>query len=105
MNTKVRNCFIVAVMDGEHLFGEVLHGKVADDQTFRFYEGDYVTTSRIVWKDLKAQQVLTSSHSQYEIIAKGKKAIIDLDDFELLRHGFSPEQIRFLNQSDSAIAH
>ena len=54
MITSVRNWYIVTVMDGEQLVGEVLHGTVADDQTFRFFEGDYVTTSRIVSMDVKA---------------------------------------------------
>ncbi len=52
MNTTVKNWYIVAVMDGEQLVGEVLYGTVQEDQTFRFYGGDYVTTSRIVWRDL-----------------------------------------------------
>lgn len=105
MNATVKNWYIVAVMDGEQLVGEVLYGTVQEDQTFRFYGGDYVTTSRIVWRDLKAHQVLTSSHSHYQLIGKGKKAIIDLDDFELLRNGFSPEQIKILNNPSSLVAH
>ena len=39
MNTTVKDWYIVTVMDGEQLVGEVLHGKVADDQTFRFLKG------------------------------------------------------------------
>jgi|TARA_Y100001956_G_scaffold16177_1_gene15663 hypothetical protein len=99
LNTTVKNWYIVGVMDGRQLIGEVLYAIVQHDQTFRFFEGDYVTTSRIVSMDTEAQLVITSSHSQYQLIGKGKKAIIDLDDFELLRHGFSPEQIRTLNSS------
>ncbi|WP_218417942.1 hypothetical protein [Alteromonas lipotrueae] len=105
MNTTVKDWYIVTVMDGEQLVGEVLHGTVADDQTFRFFEGDYVTTSRIVSMDVKAQQVITASNSYYALKGSGKRAIIDLDDFELLRHGFSPEQIRALNSSSPLLAH
>lgn len=105
MITSVRNWYIVAVMDGEQLVGEVLYGTVHNDQTFRFFEGDYVTTSRIVSMDVKAQQVITSSNSYYVLKGSGKRATIDLDDFELLRHGFSPEQIRVLNSSSPLLAH
>jgi len=105
MNTTVKDWYIVAVMDGEQLVGQVLHGTVADDQTFRFYEGDYVTTSRIVSMDVKAQRVITASNSYYALKGSGKRAIINLDDFELLRHGFSPEQIKALNSSLPLVAH
>jgi hypothetical protein len=105
MNTTVKDWYIVAVMDGEQLVGEVLYGTVANDQTFRFYEGDYVTTSRIVSMDVKAQQVITASSSYYALKGSGKQAVIDLEDFELLRHGFSPEQIRVLNSSSPLLAH
>lgn len=73
MITSVRNWYIVTVMDGEQLVGEVLHGTVADDQTFRFFEGDYVTTSRIVSMDVKAQQVITASNSYYALKGSGKR--------------------------------
>ncbi|MFT6529612.1 MAG: hypothetical protein ACJAZB_001257 [Psychrosphaera sp.] len=47
----------------------------------------------------------TASQSYYQLIRNGKKAIIGLDDFELLRHGFSPAQIKILNNSSSLVAH
>ncbi|MGX1110795.1 hypothetical protein ACSSVW_000174 [Pseudoalteromonas sp. MBR-15] len=92
-------------MDGEQLAGDVLHGMVADDQTFRFFEEDYVTISQLVSMDVKAQQVITASNSCYVLKGRGKRAVIDLDDFEMLRHGFSPEQIRALNTSPPLLAH
>lgn len=55
--------------------------------------------------DVKALQILTASNSCYALKGRGKRAVIDLDDFELLRHGFSPEQIRALNSSSSLLAH
>lgn len=91
-------------MDGEQLVGEVLYGIVKDDQTYRFFDGDYVTTSRIILMDIKARQVITASNSHYCLEGSGKRAIIDLDDFELLRNGFNPEQIRALNHV-SSMAH
>lgn len=64
-----------------------------------------MTTSLIVEKDFEKGQILTASHSQYLIEGSGKQAIIDLDDFELLRNGFSPEQIKALNSSSPLLAH
>lgn len=105
MNTTVKDWYIVAVIDGDQLVGEVLYGTVLEDFTCRFYEGDYVTTSRIVSKNLKENTVVTASNSYYQLKGSGKRAIIDLDDFEMLRHGFSPEQIRALNSSLPLVAH
>lgn len=105
MNTTVKDWYIVTVMDGEQLVGEVLYGTIIEDATIRFYEGDYVTTSRIVSMDVKAQQIITASNSYYDLKGSGKRATIDLDDFELLRHGFSPEQIKALNSSSPLLAH
>ncbi len=96
MNTTVKSWYIVTVLDGEKLVGEVLYGTIKEDATIRFYEGDYVTTSRIVSIDVKTQQIITASNSCYALKGRGKRAISDIDDFELLRHGFSPEQFQTL---------
>ena len=64
-----------------------------------------MTASRIVSMDLKTQQVITASNSYYDLKGNGKRAFIDLDDFELLRNGFSPEQIRALNGSLPLLVH
>jgi hypothetical protein len=34
----------------------------------------------------------------YRVLDKGRRAIIDIDDFELLRNRFNPEYIKGLNQ-------
>jgi hypothetical protein len=75
MNTVIKDWIIVSVLDGDNLMGEVLYGTVIDDMTCRFATG-----------------------SLYKILGKGRRAIIDVDDFELLRNGFSPEYIKALNQ-------
>lgn len=36
MNTTVKDWYIVAVMDGEQLVGEVLYGTIKEDATIRF---------------------------------------------------------------------
>ncbi|WP_306107799.1 hypothetical protein [Pseudoalteromonas tunicata] len=55
--------------------------------------------------DIQVQQVITASNSHYDLKGSGKRAMIDLDDFELLRNGFSPEQIKALNSSSPLLAH
>ncbi|QLJ07242.1 hypothetical protein [Pseudoalteromonas sp. JSTW] len=103
MNTVISNWQIVSVMDGEKLIGKVLWGTVVDDSTCRFYKGNYVCTSRIIKINLDSRLVTTATGSLYQLIGNGnnKQAKIDIDDFELLRHGFSPEQIRSLNHFSS----
>ena len=54
-------------------------------------------TSRIVKCDLSRGIVETHSGSIYILQGKGTEAKIDFRDFELLRNGFSPEQIKRLN--------
>lgn len=105
MNTTLRDWYIVQVMDGSELKGEVLAGVVLDDDTIRFFEGDFVSTSQIKKVNLNTRLITTATGSQYKVIGNGKRAIIDFDDFELLRNGFSPEQIRALNSSLPLIAH
>jgi hypothetical protein len=51
------------------------------------------------------QLITTSSGNLYQVIGKGKKAIIDFDDFELLRNGFSPEMTNQLNLAPNDYFH
>jgi hypothetical protein len=102
MNTIVKDWFIVSVLDNEKLIGEVLYGNVIDDMTCRFATGDYVSTSQIM--NFNSSLITTATGSLYQVLGKGRRAIIDFDDFELLRNGFSPEYIKVLNQS-SLLAH
>jgi len=85
------------VLDEEQLIGEVLYGTVIDDMTCRFASGDYVSTSQII--NIDSRLVTTATGSLYQVLGKGRRAIIDFDDFELLRNGFSPEHIKALNQA------
>ena len=96
MNTVVKDWIIVSVLDNEQLIGEVLYGTVIDDMTCRFATGDYVSTSQIM--NFNSSLITTATGSLYQILGKGRRAIIDFDDFELLRNGFSPEYIKALNQ-------
>ena len=105
MNTIVTDWYIVLVMEGKDRIGEVIWGTIVDDMTCRFATGDYLCTSAIVKVNASNQLITTSSGSLYQVIGKGKRAIIDFDDFELLRNGFSPEQIRMLNCATAPLAH
>jgi len=105
MNTIVTDWCIVSVMEGKDRIGEVIWGTIVDDMTCRFATGDYLCTSQIMKVNSSNQLITTSSGSLYQVIGKGKKAIIDFDDFELLRNGFSPEQIRTLNCATPPLAH
>ncbi len=41
--------------------------------------------------------IKTASGSSYQVIGVGQKAKVQMKDFELLRNGFSQEQINHLN--------
>ena len=100
MNTVIKDWIIVSVLNEEQLIGEVLYGTVIDDMTCRFATGDYVSTSQIM--NVDSSLITTATGSLYQVL-KGRRAIIDFDDFELLRNGFSPEHIKVLNQSSLLI--
>ncbi|MEG3346761.1 hypothetical protein [Pseudoalteromonas sp. P80D2] len=105
--TTVYDWIIVSVYDrydknDDNTFvGKVLYGFVLDDQTCRFAQHDYVTTSRIEKCDLKRGIVETHSGSVYVLQGAGTDATIDFRDFELLRMGYSPTQIAQLNSAAS----
>lgn len=109
--TTVYDWIIVSVYDrydqhDEDTFvGKVLYGFVLNDQTYRFAPNDYVTTSRIEKCDLNRGIVETHSGSVYVLQGAGTDAKIDFRDFELLRNGFSPEQIRRLNLVSNGAFH
>ncbi|ANB24603.1 hypothetical protein A6F57_04890 [Alteromonas stellipolaris] len=105
MNTIVKNWHIVSVFDGEELIGKVLWGTCVDDMTYRFATGDYISTSKIVEISPNTQLIKTASGSLYQVIGEGKKAEVQMRDFQLLRHGFSPEQITQLNLAPNGFFH
>ncbi|WP_199526751.1 hypothetical protein [Pseudoalteromonas sp. bablab_jr004] len=109
--TTVYDWIIVSVYDrydknDDNTFvGKVLYGFVLDDQTYRFAPNDYVTTSRIEKCDLNRGIIETHSGSVYVLQGTGTDAAIDFRDFELLRNGFSPEQIKRLNLESNGMFH
>lgn len=111
MVTTVYDWVLVSVYDrynnhDENTFvGKVLFGYVLDDQTCRYTIHDYVTTSRIEKCDLTRGIVETHSRSTYILQGKGAEDCIEFKDFELLRNGFNPEQIKQLNLSPHECFH
>ncbi|MDO6834249.1 hypothetical protein Q4596_01370 [Pseudoalteromonas carrageenovora] len=97
MNTIVKDWQIVSVLDKGELVGDVLWGICVDDSTYRFSKGDYICTSLIV--KTNEQLIKTVNGSTYQTLGEGTRCQVLLKDFELLRHGFSPQQIEKLNQT------
>ncbi|MBE1286103.1 MAG: hypothetical protein GJ671_00050 [Alteromonadaceae bacterium] len=105
MNTIVSSWQIVSIVEEKMLIGEVLWGIVVDDPTCRFAKEDYVCTSQIMESNLDINLIKTASGNLYQLLGNGKRATINYDDFELLRHGFSPEQINQLNLAPNRFFH
>lgn len=105
MKTTISNWYIVSIMNQSDLVGKVLWGIVIDDPTCRFAREDYVCTSQIMTVYIDKQVIETVSGSFYKAIGKGQEAIVEFEDFELLRNGFSPKQIRQMNRNSSGKLH
>ena len=99
MDTIVCDWQIVTVRHEENNIGKVLWGICVEDKSFRFGRGDYICTSKLVKIEPKKNLMKTANGSIYRVIGNGKKATVELCDFELLRNGFSPEQIELLKHS------
>ncbi|WP_233080905.1 hypothetical protein [Rheinheimera soli] len=96
MNTIVTDWYIVSVIDNGKLLGRVLWGICVEDMTCRFVTGDYICTSKIEEIIPSAKLIKTYSGSSYQVKGDGTEAEIQAQDFELLRQGFSPDQINQL---------
>jgi len=105
MNTIVTDWYIVSVMEGKDQIGKVIWGTIVDDMTCRFANGDYLCTSAIIKVNSSNQLITTTSGNLYQVLGKGKRAIIDFNDFELLRNGFSPDMINQLNLAPNDYFH
>ena len=99
MDTIVCDWQIVTVKDNGHNIGQVLWGICVEDKSFRFGNGDYICTSKLVEIKPKENLIKTASGSTYIVVGDGKKATIELCDFELLRNGFNPQQIKTLKST------
>jgi hypothetical protein len=89
MQTTVRDWYVIKVLDGETLVGQLLWGFVIDSD--RFSAGDYVCTSMI--DEIKEQHIITAKGSYYVVEGTGKTFEAYLSEVDLLRKGYSPDQI------------
>jgi hypothetical protein len=80
-------------------------GHLCDDTTCRFSKGDYICTSQIKEINHYTSIVKTASGTIYQLLGIGSKAKINFKDFELLRNGFSPQQINKLNLAPNEYFH
>lgn len=93
MNTKVKDWHIVSIYDKDQLLGRVLWGICTQDITSRFSVGDYVCTSKIIEIIPEENLVRTFSGNSYLVEGDGTTTEVNIEDFELLRQGFSPADI------------
>lgn len=82
---------IVSISEGEELIGKILWGTCEEDETYRFSPGSYISTSKIEKIFPNKRLIITASGSCYNVIGSGDVAQVQLKDFQLLRHGFSPK--------------
>jgi hypothetical protein len=93
MNTVLKDWHIVSILENGELVGKVLWGICAEDETFRFDAGDYVCSSKIVEIIPTDKLVKTVKGSAYLLEGDGTTAEVNVEDFELLRQGYSPDEI------------
>lgn len=105
MNTIITDWILVSVIDNKKPIGKVLYGIVIDDMSCRFLKGDSVCSSILKDINLDNQLIKTQSGSLYQVLGRGKKAEIQIEEFELLRQGFSPDQIVAIRQSPKLKIH
>jgi len=100
MITEIREWFIVGIYESdfseEQYQGSVLWGIVVYDETMRFSPDDYVCSSLIKTIIQDENQVFTRSGSTYLLLDDGNEAKIYLNEFPLLRKGFSPVEIKII---------
>lgn len=105
MNTVVKNWQIVAILGHEGELGRVLYGTVVHDSSCRFNAGDYVTTSSIEKFNSDGTLLQTKSGSTYQLLGGGCMSEIKFEDFEMLRAGLSPQEIKFVREYNISYFH
>ena len=93
MTTVLKNWHIVSILENRELVGKVLWGICVEDETLRFDTGDYVCSSKIVEIIPTEKLVKTCKGSSYLLEGDGTTTEVNVEDFELLRQGFSPDEI------------
>lgn len=83
----------------QHEAGAKVDDICTHDLTCRFTVGDYVCTSNIVEILPNEHSVKTFSGNIYLVEGDGEKSEMQIQHFELLRHGFSPSEICLLKSA------
>lgn len=76
-----------------------LWGLVKKDQLERYCYGDYVCTSMIKSISPSMRQVVTASNHIYTLLGPGHRIKVSVDEFEMLRNGYSPSEIKFITSN------
>ncbi|WP_105175155.1 hypothetical protein [Pseudoalteromonas sp. T1lg122] len=97
MGTILKDWQLVSILDDDRELAVVLFGIVVSDSTCRFVENDYVCSSVIVKINSDARIVETKSGSIYHLEGVGIKAGVQYQDFEMLRNGYSPQEISLIS--------
>lgn len=80
-------------------------GTVIEDMSCRFLKGDYVCSSMITDINIDTQLIKTQTGSLYQILGNGKREKIKMEEHDLLRQSFSPDQIIAIRQSPKLKVH
>ena len=105
MNTVISDWWIVSIIDNDITVGKILWGTVIEDMSCRFLKGDYVCSTMIVVININNQLIKTQSGSLYQILGDGKRAKVKMEEYDLLLHGFNPEQIIAIRSSAKLKVH
>jgi len=107
MQTIIKHWYIIKVLEPktEALLGQILWGIIVYDQTNRFAEGSYVSSSLIKDINLELKLVVTNSNSEYLLEGEGNDFSVYFSEVKLLDRGFSPEQIMKMRLSGACDSH
>lgn len=78
-----------------------LWGIVQEDQLGRYETGHYVCTSLIKSIAPNLMRVVTKSKNTYQLIGSGQRIKVSVKEFEMLREGYSPNEISQLSSITS----
>lgn len=104
MSTMLKDWHIVSVYQENTMIGKILWGIIVEDATQRFAAGDYVCTSKIVSISAQTQLIKTFQGNTYKLVGEGATAEVQLVELELLRSGFSPQDVSAIRSSKSRMS-
>lgn len=99
IQTVIRDWYIIKVIDPGTMkrVGQILWGYVVEDRTLRFDVGYFICTSAI--EKIKNNVITTAKSSEYVVIGSGKEFEAYFDEVDMLRRGYSPDQVKRLRDA------